>query len=156
KLAVNTALLDGEIVSEDEQGVPRFSDLQDDLKSGRPDRLRYHVFDLLYLDGLDITGAALLDRKALLGRVLARAPTGSPFRYSEHKDESGATMLKHACKRGLEGIVSKRRDLPYRSGRGEHWLKTKCVQAQEFVITGYVPSTAGAGFVGSLALGYYE
>ena len=53
-------------------------------------------------------------------------------------------------------IVSKRKDLPYRSGRGEHWLKIKCVQAQEFVIAGYVPSTAGAGFVGSLALGYYE
>jgi bifunctional non-homologous end joining protein LigD len=57
---------------------------------------------------------------------------------------------------GLEGIVSKRRDLSYRPGRGDHWLKIKCTQAQEFVIVGYVPSTAGAGFVGSLALGYYD
>jgi bifunctional non-homologous end joining protein LigD len=57
---------------------------------------------------------------------------------------------------GLEGIVSKRKDLPYRSGRGEHWLKIKCVQAQEFVILGYVPSTAGADMVGSLVLAYYE
>jgi bifunctional non-homologous end joining protein LigD len=65
-------------------------------------------------------------------------------------------MLRHACRMGLEGIVSKRKDLPYRSGRGDHWLKIKCTQAQEFVILGYVPSTAGAGFVGSLALGYYD
>jgi bifunctional non-homologous end joining protein LigD len=156
KLVAEKALLDGEIVSEDERGVPHFSDLQGDLKSGRRDRLRYHVFDLLYLDGLDLTGATLLDRKSMLEQILERAPAGSPLRYSQHSDESGATMLRHSCRMGLEGIVSKRTDLPYRSGRGEHWLKIKCVQAQEFVIAGYVPSTAGAGFVGSLALGYYD
>jgi bifunctional non-homologous end joining protein LigD len=114
------------------------------------------VFDLLYLDGFDLTGVTLLDRKSLLERFLRRAPAGSPLRYSEHSDENGATMLKHACRMGLEGIVSKRKDLPYRSGRGEHWLKIKCVQAQEFVILGYVPSTSGADMVGSLVLGYYE
>jgi bifunctional non-homologous end joining protein LigD len=155
-LEVDAALLDGEVVSEDERGIPRFGDLQADLKSGRRDRLRYHVFDLLYLDGLDLTGATLLDRKSLLERLLGQASAGSPLRYSEHSDENGATMLKHACHMGLEGIVSKRRDLRYRSGRGEHWLKIKCVQAQEFVILGYVPSTAGADMVGSLVLGYYE
>jgi bifunctional non-homologous end joining protein LigD len=155
-LDVAAALLDGEVVSEDERGIPRFSDLQDDLKMGRRDRLRYHVFDLLYLDGLDLTRAALLDRKLLLERLLGRAPAGSPLRYSEHSEENGATMVKHACQMGLEGIVSKRKDLPYRSGRGEHWLKIKCVLAQEFVIAGYVPSTAGADLVGSLVLGYYE
>jgi bifunctional non-homologous end joining protein LigD len=156
KLDVNTALLDGEIVSEDERGVPHFSDLQDDLKSGRRDRLRYHVFDLLYLDGLDLTGATLLDRKSVMERLLKRPPAGSPLRYSEHSDENGATMLKQACKMGLEGIISKRNDLPYRSGRDEHWLKIKCVLAQEFVILGYVLSTAGTDMVGSLVLGYYE
>src|ERR1700680_1900709 len=66
------------------------------------------------------------------------------------------TMLEHTCRLGLEGIVSKRKDLPYRPGRGTHWLKTKCVQAQEFVILGYVPSAAGTAFVGALALGFYE
>jgi bifunctional non-homologous end joining protein LigD len=155
-LDVDKALLDGEVVSEDEQGIPHFSHLQADLKSGRRDRLRYHVFDLLYLDGLDLTGATLLDRKSLLERLLRRAPAGSPLRCSEHSEENGATMLKHACQMGLEGIVSKRKDLPYRSGRGEHWLKIKCVQAQEFVVAGYVPSTAGADMVGSIVLGYYE
>jgi bifunctional non-homologous end joining protein LigD len=154
-IKVDTALLDGEVVSEDESGIPHFADLQADLKSGRRDRLRYHVFDLLYLDGFDLTGATLLDRKSLLAAMMARLPAGSPLRYSEHSTEDGATMLRHACKMGLEGIVSKRVDLPYRSGRGDHWLKIKCTQAQEFVILGYVPSSAGAGFVGSLALGYY-
>ncbi|MGP0091025.1 MAG: non-homologous end-joining DNA ligase [Xanthobacteraceae bacterium] len=155
-LRVDKALLDGEVVSEDEHGIPHFSDLQADLKSGRRDRLRYHVFDLLHLDDFDLTNATLLDRKALLSRLMARLPAGSPLRYSEHSEEDGATMLKHACAHGLEGIVSKRKDLPYRAGRGEHWLKTKCVQAQELVIFGYVPSAAGANFVGSLVLGYYD
>jgi ATP-dependent DNA ligase len=155
KLRVRTALLDGEIVSEDKRGVPHFSNLQDDLKSGRRDCLRCHVFDLIYLDGFDLTGSTLVDRKSLLERLLSRAPAATPLRYSEHSDENGATMLKHACKMGLEGIVSKRKDLPYRSGRGGHWLKMKCVQAQEFGILGYVPS-AGANMVGSLVLGYYE
>jgi bifunctional non-homologous end joining protein LigD len=127
-ITVDKALLDGEIVSEDKRGIPHFSDLQDDLKSGRLDRLRYHVFDCLYLDSVDLTGATLLDRKSLLERLLGRAPAGSPLRYSEHSDENGATMLKHACQMGLEGVISKRKDLPYWSGRGEHWLKIKCVQ----------------------------
>jgi bifunctional non-homologous end joining protein LigD len=155
-LATDRALLDGEIVSEDEQGIPRFSDLQADLKSGRRDRLRYHLFDLLYLDGFDLTGATLLDRKSLLASIMTRLPAGSPLRFSEHTQEDGVVMLKHACRMGLEGIISKRKDLPYRSGRGEHWLKIKCVQAQELVILGHVPSTAGADLVGSLVLGYYE
>jgi bifunctional non-homologous end joining protein LigD len=156
RLGVDNALLDGEIVSEDERGIPRFSDLQADLKSGRRDRLRYHLFDILYLDGYDLTPVKFLDRKSLLATILARPPAGSPLRYSEHSEEDGATMLKHACRMGLEGIVSKRKDLPYRPGRGEHWLKIKCVHAQELVILGYVPSTAGSDFVGSLALGYYD
>jgi bifunctional non-homologous end joining protein LigD len=155
-LDVDTALLDGEVVSEDDHGIPQFGGLQADLKSGRRDRLRYHLFDSLYLDGFDLTEAALLQRKSQLQRIMGRLPAGSPLRYSEHSEEDGASMLKHACRMGLEGIVSKRKDLPYGPGRGEHWLKTKCVQAQEFVILGYVPSAAGAARVGALALGYYE
>jgi len=147
-LDVHKALLDGEIVSEDEQGIPQFSALQADLKSGRRDRLRYHLFDLLYLDGFDLTEATLLERKSLLASIMSRLPARSPLRYSEHSEEDGAMMLKHACRMGLEGIVSKRKAAPYRPGRGSHWLKIKCVAAQEFVILGYVPSTAGASFVG--------
>jgi bifunctional non-homologous end joining protein LigD len=129
-LNVGTALLDGEIVSEDERGIPHFSDLQADLKSGRRDRLRYHVFDLLYLDGFDLTGATLLDRKSMLRAIMARLPASSPLRYSEHSDDDVATMLRHACRMGLEGIVSKHKELPYRPGRSDHWLKIKCTQAR--------------------------
>jgi len=65
-------------------------------------------------------------------------------------------MLEHACRFGLEGIVSKRADLPYRLGRGDHWIKSKCLERQEFIILGYVPSTAASRSVGSLALGYHD
>src|SRR5262245_19952308 len=83
-------------------------------------------------------------------------PVDSVVRFSEHLQGEGSQILQHACKLGLEGIVSKRIDMPYVSGRGEHWIKTKCVEVQEFVILGYVPSTALSGAVGSLVLGYYE
>jgi len=99
-LGVDNALLDGETVSEDDHGIPHFSDLQADLKSRRGDRLRYHVFDLLHLDGFDLTEATLLDRKSLLQQTLARLTAGSRLRYSEHTGENSAAMLKHACKMG--------------------------------------------------------
>jgi bifunctional non-homologous end joining protein LigD len=156
KLRIGSALLDGEIVVEDANGVSSFNDLQSDLKAGRQDRFRYHVFDMLYRDGFDLTQATLADRKALLQRLLSRLPAGSAIRFSEHLEQDGPTMLEHACRLGLEGIVSKRKDLPYRPGRGEHWLKSKCVERQEFVILGYVPSTAASGSVGSIPLGYYD
>src|SRR5262249_39367843 len=74
----------------------------------------------------------------------------------EHFEGDGATLRAHACQMGLEGIVSKRVNEPYRSGRGEHWIKSKCVERQEFVILGYVPSTVTRSSVGSLVVGYYE
>ena len=130
--------------------------LQADLKDGRQDRFRYYVFDMLYCEGFDLTKAVLLDRKNLLEQILDGLPPGSPIRFSEHLAADGPTMLEHTCRLGLEGIVSKRADLAFRPGRGDHWLKSKCVKRQEFVIVGYVPSTAVSGSVGSLLLGYYE
>ena len=96
------------------------------------------------------------DRKDLLQQLLAILPPGSPIRFSEHLDVDGPTMLEHACRFGLEGIISKRADLPYRPGRGDHWLKSKCLERQEFIILGYIPSTAASRSVGSLALGYHD
>jgi bifunctional non-homologous end joining protein LigD len=130
-------------------------DLQTDLKTGRAGRFRYFAFDILYCEGFDLTKVTLLDRKHLLERLLTGLPAGAPIHFSEHLDVDGPTMLAHACRFGLEGIVSKRADLPYRSGRGDHWLKSKCVERQEFVILGYVPSTVTNRSAGSLALGYY-
>jgi bifunctional non-homologous end joining protein LigD len=156
ELRIGSALLDGEIVVEDANGVSSFNGLQADLKAGRQDRFRYHVFDMLYCDGFDLTQAALVDRKALLQKLLSRLPAGSAIRFSEHLEQDGPTMFEHACRLGLEGIVSKRRDLPYRPGRGDHWLKSKCVERQDFVILDYVPSTAAVGSVGSMPLGYHD
>jgi bifunctional non-homologous end joining protein LigD len=154
ELRIASALLDGEIVVEDANGISSFNDLQSDLKAGRQDRFRYHVFDMLYCDAFDLTQATLIDRKALLQGLLKSLPAASPIRFSEHLEEDGRTMFEHARKLGLEGIVSKRKDLPYRPGRGEHWLKSKCVQRQEFVILGYVRSAAVSGSVGAVLLGY--
>jgi bifunctional non-homologous end joining protein LigD len=156
KIGLASGLLDGEIVVEDDKGITSFNNLQADLKAGRQDRFRYFVFDLLYGEGFDLTKAALIDRKDLLQQILAGLSGSSPIRFSEHLEVDGPTMLEHSCRFGLEGIVSKRKDLPYRSGRGDHWLKAKCVDRQEFVILGYVPSTADRNSVGALGLGYHE
>jgi len=156
QLGLSSALMDGEIVVEDASGISSFNSLVADLKAGRQDRFRYFVFDLLYCEGFDLTKAVLVDRKDLLQRIIAAAPSGSPIRFSEHLEVDGPIMLEHACRFGLEGIISKRKDQPYRSGRGEHWLKSKCTDRQEFVILGYVRSTADSRAIGSLALGYHD
>jgi bifunctional non-homologous end joining protein LigD len=155
-LSLGSALIDGEIVVEGSTGISSLSLLQADLKSGRRDRFRYFAFDLLYCEGYDLTKSTLLDRKGLLAEIIAALPQNSPIRMSEHIEADGPTVLAHSCRFGLEGIVSKRKDLPYRPGRGDHWLKAKCLQSQEFVIIGYLPSTAATGAVGSLPLGYYS
>ena len=155
KIGLASALLDGEVVVEDASGITSFNNLQADLSTGRQDRFRYFIFDILYCEGFDLTKAALIDRKNLLQRILADLPGNLPIGFSEHIETDGPTMLEHACRFGLEGIISKRKDQPYRAGRGDHWLKSKCVDRQEFVILGYAPSTADSRAVGALALGYY-
>ncbi|HLK81139.1 MAG TPA: DNA ligase D [Xanthobacteraceae bacterium] len=156
ELGLASALIDGEIVVEDEKGISSLNNLQADLKTGRRDRFRYYVFDLLYCEGYDLTQAKLIDRKELLQEIVTGLSPRSPIRFSEHLEADGPTMLEHSCRLGLEGIICKRLDLPYRAGRGEHWFKAKCQQSQEFVILGYVPSTAASRAVGALALGYYS
>jgi bifunctional non-homologous end joining protein LigD len=155
-LGLSSALMDGEIVVEGGSGITSFNNLVADLKAGRQDRFRYFVFDLIYCEGYDLSKAALIDRKHLLQQILVLLPAGSPIRFSEHLEVDGATMLDHACRFGLEGIISKRKDQPYRAGRGDHWLKSKCTDRQEFVIVGFVPSTADSRAIGALALGYNE
>jgi bifunctional non-homologous end joining protein LigD len=155
-LGLSSALIDGEIVVEDSAGIPSFTLLQADLSALRRDRFRYFVFDLYYCEGFDLTQAALTDRKALLQQIVEGGAAGSIIRFSEHLAGDGPTMFEHACRLGLEGIVSKRGDLPYRRGRGDHWLKIKGVLRQEFIILGYIPSTAAKGLVGALLLGYFD
>jgi bifunctional non-homologous end joining protein LigD len=155
-LKVPSALLDGEIVVEDEAGVSSFSALQQELKGGKGERFVYYVFDLLYLDGEDLRKATLADRKAALRLLFDDLPQGGAIRFSDHLEEDGATLVRHACRMGLEGIISKRADQPYRSGRGDDWVKSKCTQRQELVIAGYLPSSASKKAVGSLVMGVYE
>ena len=117
----------------------------------------FYVFDLLHLDGEDLRGEPLVERKERLQRADRRAARRMrPLRYSEHFAEPGKIMLEHACRMGLEGVVSKRADAPYRSGRGHDWIKSKCTLRQEFVIAGYLPSDKAGRGVRSLVVGYHE
>lgn len=155
-LPCESALIDGELVALGEDGISSFSALQQALSDGKTAGLVYFAFDLMHLDGEDLRGEPLLARKERLQHLLEGAPADGPLRYSEHFVEPGQVMLAHACRLGLEGVVSKRADAPYRSGRGRDWIKSKCSQRQEFVIAGYVPSQASPRKLGSIVAGYYE
>lgn len=155
-LPCHTALIDGEVVALGEGGISSFSALQAALSEGKTKNLVFYAFDLLHLDGEDLQREPLLARKERLEELLKAAEADSPLRYSEHFIEPGQTMLRHACRMGLEGVISKRAEAPYRSGRGRDWIKSKCTQRQEFVIAGYVPSKASRNQLGSLVLGYHE
>ncbi|MCC6982798.1 MAG: DNA ligase D [Bauldia sp.] len=151
-----SAMLDGEVVVENENGISVFGLLQDALATGQQERVVYYVFDILYYEGIDLQGAKLIDRKEFLKKVFDAVGPDARIRYAEHLEENGQEMLDHACRLGLEGTISKRKDLPYKPGRADTWLKNKCTHEQEFVVVGYVPSTAVPGAIGSLALAVYD
>jgi bifunctional non-homologous end joining protein LigD len=138
RLPVNDLVLDGEMIVADASGVPDFAALHADLAAGRKDRLVYYAFDLLYLDGIDLRAAPLIERKRLLASILAGAPSAGPIVFSDHFEEQGEAMFSRACAMRLEGIVSKLRDAPYRSGRSESWIKVKCVKRDAFPIVAFV------------------
>lgn len=145
--------LDGEVAVLDQRGGSSFAVLQEALSQGDAKKLRYVIFDLLYLGGEDWRGARLIERKEAL-RALLQGAAG-PLVYSDHVVARGEEVFAEACNLGLEGVVSKRADMPYHEGRTRGWVKSKCVSRQEFVVVGYTDSTAHRG-IGSLALGYYE
>ena len=154
KLPLENAILDAELVVEGDSGASDFSALQADLSAGREDRFRLYVFDLLYLDGRDLRGLPLVERKEMLEGLI---PEGEGIiRFSNHFEDDGDMVLRHACRLSLEGIVSKLAASPYRSGRGRSWVKSKCSARQEFVVGGFTPSTATPKAVGSLVLGVHE
>jgi bifunctional non-homologous end joining protein LigD len=158
KLDARQAFLDGEVVAVDHKGRYSFQLLQNSLKGGDSADLVYYAFDLLHLDGRDLRAAPLLERKESLQRLLSfnrKARSASALRYSEHWIGQGVRLFNKACETGLEGIISKRVDAPYRSGRGQDWLKVKCSKNQEFVIGGFTdPAGARVGF-GALLLGVH-
>jgi bifunctional non-homologous end joining protein LigD len=154
RLPVETAWVDGEVVAMDAQGHSSFQALQNALSGMTTATLSYLAFDLLYLNGVDLRGVALAERKRLLHELLSSAP--ATVKYSEHFAAPGPAFLQNVCALGLEGMVSKRADLPYQAGRGSAWQKIKCARRQEMVIGGFTdPEGSRAGF-GALLLGVYE
>jgi bifunctional non-homologous end joining protein LigD len=133
--ALPDVLIDGEIVALDDAGIPSFAALQAALSERKTGNLVFFAFDLLFADGRDLRSRPLSDRKRRLGEILEEdGDGGSRVRYVEHFETGGEAVLKSACEAGLEGIVSKRLDAPYASGRGVSWTKAKCRDGQEVVI----------------------
>ncbi len=146
--------LDGEVVVLDERGVSNFQRLQNSLSEGATGALVFYVFDLLELDGTDYRARPLTERKQVLAELWKKLPADvrATLRLSDHVVGNGAEFFKQACKLGVEGIVSKRADAPYRSGRGRDWLKVKCLKRQEFAIVGYTEPSGSRSHLGALLI----
>jgi bifunctional non-homologous end joining protein LigD len=146
------SVIDGEIVALDHSGIPDFGALQVALSEGRSEELIYFAFDLLFADGEDLRPLPLSQRKRRLQKLLARHHPGS-IRYVEHLSAPGETVLQSACQMNFEGIISKRLESPYQSGRTDTWVKAKCRIGHEVVIGGW---TGGKTSVRSLIAGVYR
>jgi bifunctional non-homologous end joining protein LigD len=129
-------LIDGEIVALDHRGSPDFAGLQAALSEGKTDDLIFFAFDLLFLEGKDLRGRFLVDRKSTLKNLVEKTygKHQTQIRYVEHFESGGDAVLKSACRMSLEGIVSKQADAPYASGRTDSWTKAKCRAGHEVVI----------------------
>jgi bifunctional non-homologous end joining protein LigD len=150
-LPADTAYLDGELCGVLPDGRTAFNLIQNALEHGDAS-LIFFAFDLLYLDGENLTELPLVDRKARLEKLLAGTP--DPIRYSDHQIDHGPAFHKLACEHGLEGIVSKRVNGRYEPDR-RSWLKTKCLNREEFVVVGWSDPDGTRHRIGALLLGYY-
>jgi bifunctional non-homologous end joining protein LigD len=156
ELGVRDALLDGEAAILMPDGRTSFQELQNAFSGASRKGLVYFAFDLLYAAGESFLRRRLEARKAELLRLVGRPSTRSRIRYSDHVIGNGGRMFEEACRLGLEGIVSKRRDAPYTPGRGDTWVKTKCVLRQELVIAGFTDPEGSRQGIGALLVGVYE
>ena len=155
RLNLRQTILDGEVVVFDEHGVSQFQLLQNAFRERKNQTLVYTVFDLLFLDGEDLRDLPLTERKVRLKRLGLPGDRG-PIRFTDHMVGHGPEFFAAAERHGLEGIVAKRRDQPYRSGRGMDWVKVKGHQRAEFVVGGYSePAGSRHGF-GALLVGYHD
>ena len=160
QLQAKEAIIDGEIVALDEDGIPRFQLLQNKLRlrSGtyahvEKAQIVYYVFDLLYLDGYDLMPCPLVERKALLEEIIR--PT-SFVKYSDHIESEGETFFKQIEKFHLEGMMAKRAASPYIQKRSSDWLKVKTVRRAEVVIGGYTQPRGSRSHFGALVVGLYR
>ncbi|MGH7529150.1 MAG: DNA ligase D [Gemmatimonadales bacterium] len=155
-------ILDGELVVLDESGHPSFAKLQARARlSGRAEVKRasieapatLYVFDLLAFGGYDLRKLPLLKRKEILRRVL---PPAGPLRYSEHFERDGDALYEQVVKLGLEGVLAKKADSPYRSGRSPDWLKIRADRIDDFVVVGFSKPRGSRGGFGALHVGAYQ
>ncbi|HEY9137668.1 MAG TPA: DNA ligase D [Terriglobus sp.] len=153
-LPAQDAILDGEVVVLDDKGISSFARLQASFEQSESHPLTFYVFDLLHLNGHNTRELPLKERKRLLGNILQNEIDG--VRLCEDISGDGATIFRSACELHAEGIISKKADSAYHSGRSALWLKSKCILEQEFVIGGWVDLSNGSRGVGSLLLGYYD
>jgi bifunctional non-homologous end joining protein LigD len=153
--ALPDVLIDGEIVALGQHGAPDFSTLQAALSDGDTGKLIFFAFDLMFADGEDLRPLPLAERKARLKELLERRPKAKArlIRLVEHFESGGDAILQSACKLSLEGIVSKKLDSPYRSGRSENWTKAKCRAEHEVVLGGWKTTN---GKFRSLMAGVYR
>jgi bifunctional non-homologous end joining protein LigD len=144
-------VLDGEVVAFDRRGITSFSRLQ---RRGRERvAIFFYVFDLLRLDGEDLRPLPLRERKA---RLRSEFRFEGPVRFTPHRNEQGEKLFREACARGLEGLVAKRADSPYRAARSRDWLKLKCHAEQELVIGGFTDPQGSRTDFGALLVGHFE
>lgn len=155
RLGTKAALIDGEAVVLATNGRSDFGALQRALTDKRDRDIVYFAFDLLHLDGHDLRGLALEERKRLLSQLIGKDQK-SHIQYSDHMTADGLRFFEHACDAKLEGIVSKLRGAPYVSGRGDGWVKAKCTKRQELVIGGWRPYGPMTRPIGSLLVGYFK
>ncbi len=148
-------IIDGEVVALDKNGSPDFAALQAALSEQKTDRLIFYAFDLLFDGGTDLRERPLAERKGRLAALLTegKAEAAPSIRYVEHFANSGDAVLRSACRLLLEGIISKRLDAPYHSGRGSSWTKAKCRAGHEVVIGGWTDTN---GKFRSLLVGVYR
>jgi bifunctional non-homologous end joining protein LigD len=153
--ALPDALIDGEVVALDEKREPNFAALQAALSDGRTDNLMFYAFDLLFVDEYDLRRQPLVERKRRLKELLGAKgnPGGGVIHYLDHLETGGEAVWESACKMSLEGIVSKRLDAAYSSGRSDNWAKTKCRAGHEVVLGGWKTTN---GKFRSLMAGVYR
>ncbi|KVS51658.1 DNA polymerase [Burkholderia cepacia] len=155
RLRLDRAWLDAEAVWFDGEGRPSFSGLQNAFDRRRTAGISLVVFDLMWLDDTDLRPRPWRERRAALSAAIGNV-VGPEIRFSEAIDAAPDLMLASACELGLEGIIGKQVDAPYRSGRSDRWIKLKCSQRQEFVIGGFSRRKGATAGVRAVLLGVYE
>jgi bifunctional non-homologous end joining protein LigD len=154
RLRAKTAVIDGEVAYVREDGRTDFQSLQNAMKSRAKDRIVYYVFDVVHLDGVDLSAQPLRARKEVLRALFAGEK--APLHFGDHATKDGRALFAEACRAGLEGIMCKRADSPYRGGRGKDWVKVKCAKRQEAVVVGFTPPKGSRTGLGALLLAVHD